>query len=285
MRPAPGTVAFTTAAALTLALATGAGVVLAMLLLVPGFADPLRTLPDNVWWFMYRDAPENGSGGAFWRIGAAIVVCLAVLPAAVRARRLQRQSSSSLPVFLTLFFFTLSVEGLRAASALLYARDGSIQLSIVCTRTVYWGRIAGLLSLLIAGLYCIEWRYRRHGILATVVLVTAFAVATAIPVDRTEFLAQLTWKLGDEQGIWFVNLIIGLLALATVTSATWVRHDRRYLWLALGFAFLLAGRELFCFALNPGPTAGGVAMIAIGGLVCLRTLSALYRPVTEPAPR
>jgi hypothetical protein len=124
-------------------------------------------------------------------------------------------------------------------------------------------------------------KYRKLGVLGGAVFLIAFAMAAYIPIDRTVFLAQLTWKLGDEQGVWFVNFMIGLLVLATSAGASFARRDRRFLWLALGMALFLASREMLFFAMNLWVLAGGLACLAAGAVVCLRTLSVLYRKAGE----
>jgi len=130
-------------------------------------------------------------------------------------------------------------------------------------------------------LYCIDLKYRKHGILAGVVFLVAFAMAAYIPMDRTVFLAQLTWKLGDEQGVWFVTIMIGLLVLATTAGAAATRRDRRFLLIALSMALFMAAREMLFFSVNPWVLAGGLASLAAGAMVCQGTLAALYRKAGE----
>ncbi len=177
----------------------------------------------------------------------------------------------------------MALECLRAATALLYTADRSIAAAIVLTRIVYWGRFVGLLSLLCAGLYSIELKYRRFLVLAGVVFLVSFAMAAYIPMDRTVFLEQLTWKLGDEQSVWFVNAVIGALSVATVGAASLSRRDKRYIWLAVGLGLLLVAREFLFFAVHPLLLGVGLVSLAGGVLLCLRTLSVIYRQVGELA--
>ena len=135
----------------------------------------------------------------------------------------------------------------------------------------------GLLGLLIAGLYCIEMKYRKITMLVGGAFLVAFAMAAYIPMDRTVFLSQLTWKLGDEQGVWFVNLVIGILVIATSLIAAFSRHTVRFLWLTGGLLLLLCSRELLFFATGVIPLSLGLVAEAGGVLLCLRTLSAIYR--------
>jgi presenilin-like A22 family membrane protease len=163
--------------------------------------------------------------------------------------------------------------------------DGSITSVVVLTRIIYGARFAGLLGLLLTGLYCIDFTYKRYGVLLAVIFLVSFAMAAYIPVDRTKFLMQLTWKLGDEHGVWFVSLMIGVLALGTAAVAATAKKDGKFLWLAAGLAFLLLSRELLFFGANPALLAAGLAALAGGTVLCLRMVSGIYRPVAEQAGR
>jgi len=277
MRIPAGTLAFRIAVAVAGIVTLGAAASIPFLAGRPEGFSLLRTLPSNTWWFQYADAAPTVSLAAVWRITGAVLAAAFGVAASVRAWSLYRKGGSPLLPFLIAFLLSLSLEGLRAGCALLFAEDGSIAASLFLTRVIYWGRFVGLLSLLIAGLYSVELKYRRINFLVGVVLLVSFAMAAYIPVDRTTFLAQLTWKLGDEQGVWFVNLVLGVLVLATTALAALTRRDMRFLWLAAGAALFLAARELLFFALSHWALLGGLACLGGGAVVCLRTLSVLYR--------
>ncbi len=261
--------------------AVAAAVGLVLLLLEPGAVQALAGLEANPWWFEYQDPGSVPALAAVWRIASAVIAAGIGVLAAFRAFALFDKSGSPLLPFLILFLLSLSLEGLRAATALLDATDSSIDVSIVLTRVLYWGRFVGLLALLVAGLYCVDMKYRKYGVLSGAVFLVSFVVAAYIPVDRTVFLAQMTWKLGDEQGVWFVNLAIGLLALLTTAGGALLRRDRRFLWLALGVALLLTSREILFFSTGAVVLAGGLVCLGAGTAVYLRTLAVVYRTAGE----
>jgi hypothetical protein len=281
MRTPPGVLAYRAGLVVAGLFTAAAAAGLVALLLRPEARAALQDLPRNPWWFFYRDSPGPDSLVPISRLAAAAAAGVIGVAAAARANGLYRKGGSPLLPFVMLFLLSLSLEGLRAGTALVAARDGSIAASIVMTRVIYWGRFVGLLALLIAGLYCIDLKYRKHGILAGVVFLVAFAMAAYIPMDRTVFLAQLTWKLGDEQGVWFVTIMIGLLVLATTAGAAATRRDRRFLLIALSMALFMAAREMLFFSVNPWVLAGGLASLAAGAMVCQGTLAALYRKAGE----
>jgi hypothetical protein len=281
MRIQVGTTVVQAAAALALVLALAAGITVPLLLAVPGAAEALRTVPNNAWWFVYTQAPASGPLGALWRVGGAAAATFIGAAAALRAFALYRRGTSPLLPFLILFFLSQSLECLRAATAYLYVSDRSISLSIILTRMIYWGRFVGLLGLLLAALYRIELKYRRYGILTALVLLVGFAMAAYIPVDRTVFLQQLTWKLGDEQGVWFLNLAIGILTVVTSAGATFIKRDLRYLKFAGGLFLLIASREMLFFGVSVVLLGVGLVVLAAGTVACLGTLSAIFRQESE----
>ncbi len=277
MRTSAEIISFRAAVIIAALFTAAAAAGLAFLLVSPGAMSSLGGLPANPWWFVYQEPGQAVPHAALWRIAAAAAAAGIGIFAALRAWALFRRSGSPLLPFLTIFFLSLSLEGLRAGTALLYAADGSIDAGILMTRVLYWGRFVGLLALLVAGLYSVDMKYRKYGMLSGAGLLVSFAMAAYIPIDRTVYLAQLTWKLGDEQGVWFVNLTIGLLVLATSAGGALIRHDRRFLWLAVGMAFLLASREILFFSVNAFALAGGLVCLAGGSIVCLRVLAGVYR--------
>jgi hypothetical protein len=263
-------VAFSFASILLALLAAAAAAGCVALLLTPGLLERLRALPQNPWWRHYRDPGPDTSGPVLWRTGAAAAAALVSLAAALRLRALFRREPSPVLPFVMVFFFTLGLECVRAATALIFALEGPVSVSILLTRAIYWGRFAGMLGLLVASLYCTELKYRKFFLLAGIVLLVALAMAAYIPVDRSVFFAQLTWKLGDEQSVWFVNLAIGALTILTGAAAALTRGGRRFVLLAAALALLVGSRELMFFALQPVPLGAGVAAQAAGAVLCAK---------------
>jgi hypothetical protein len=270
VRVSPGPVAFSAASVLLLLLVAGALLGMTALFAMPALLEHLRGLPQNAWWFWYREPGAGAAAPALWRIGAACVAALISLAAALRVRAIYRVEQSPVIPFLLMFLFSVALECLRAATALLFAGDGPVSLSLLLTRVIYWGRFVGVLGLLIAALYCTDLVYQKFFLVAGVVLLVSFAMAAYIPFDRTVFLAQLTWKLGDEQSVWFVNLAIVLLAVLTAGAAALTRRGPRLARLAIGVVFLGACRELQFFAVQPAALATGLILQAAGAILCVR---------------
>jgi hypothetical protein len=97
-----------------------------------------------------------------------------------------------------------------------------------------------------------------------VLLAVALAMALAVPVDRTVFLAQLTWKLGDEEAVWFVTLVVGALVPVGLLAGAVVRRQGGLYRQAMMSALLLAARELLFLSTQPPPLAAGLACLLVG---------------------
>ncbi|MGO9410273.1 MAG: hypothetical protein ACLQCB_05910 [Spirochaetia bacterium] len=249
----------------------------AFLLTRPVLAGALSTLPSNPWWLVYQQAGAKDADQPLEIIGATVIATAVGLVFSLRSRTLHKHSRTPVLPYLLLFFLTMGVECLRGLTAVLYATDGAIPATVTLTRAVYWGRFVGLFALLLSSLYCTDLKYRHVYVLGGGSLLVALAIAASLPIDQTTFLSQLTWKLGDAQGAWFVNVVINALVLLTAVGASALKRDRRFLVVAGGFALLLVGRDLVFFMLDPLPLAGGIVALTAGAVVCLRSLGEIYR--------
>jgi hypothetical protein len=277
MRSALRTAAFFTTAGLAILVALSAAALLAVFLAVPSAGGRLAGLMDHPWWFVYA-APDQARAGwnapnPLWSAAAAIAAAAVALPAVFRARALSACASPPIVLFLAVFLFCLCVEGLRVPAAYLAATDRSIAAAVTFTRAVHGGRFLGLLALLGMGLYSLEMKHVRHHLLAGVALVIAFAAAVSIPVDRTVFLAQLTFKLGDEQALWFASLVLSVVVVAAGAGAALTRRRGPALLTLGGSILLLGGRELLNFAARPLSVAAGAILLAGGAVLWLRALA------------
>ncbi len=256
------------AAATALLLAVLGGLALAFLLTDARAREALAGLTDHPWWLVYR-GPAGGDAAA-WAVGAATAAALVAAAALSAARRMLERSPALPSLAAGIFLFTMAFECLRGAAAFLVATDRSTAAALFLSRAVCFSRFTGLLSLLLVALHALELPEQRPGVLVPVVLVASLAMAASVPVDRTTFLAQLTFRLGDEQGVWFVNLVIGALIPLSVVAAAIVRREARLVLLA-AIVRAAAGRP-GARLLRPAP-----------GAACLRPR--LPRPRLGAAPR
>jgi hypothetical protein len=279
-RGGPGAAIAAAAVAAVLLAAVG-GLSLAFFATHPGARQALAGYPDHPWWLVYRD-PVVADGSA-WAIGAAAAASLFSAVALLASRRLPGRCPI-LPVFSAgLFLLTFSFESLRGAAGFLIATERSIGVAVFLTRAVYWSRFSGMLALLVVALHAMDLREQRPAVLLPIVLVAALAMAASVPVDRTIFLAQLTFRLGDERGVWFVNLVIGVITPLGVIAAAVVRRQPRLVVLAGSLALLLAARELLFFGLRPERLAVGLACLVAGSMMLLEMIRSGCYPAARDA--
>jgi hypothetical protein len=271
--------ACTVGAAGALMLAALGGLALAFLLTDARARAALAGLPDHPWWLVYH-GPAGGDAAA-WAVGAAVAATLVAATALFTTRRLAERCPA-LPVLSAgHFLLTIAFECLRGLTAFLVAADRSLTAALFLSRVVCWARFTGLLSLLAMALHALEMPGGRPGVLLPVVLVASLAMAASVPVDRTTFLAQLTFRLGDEQGVWFVNLVIGALIPLSLTAAAIVRREARLARLAGSFVLLLVARDLLFFGLRPLRLGCGLALLAGGSALMLDALGRGYLATRE----
>ena len=239
----------------------------------------LATLPDHPWWLVYRAPP--GDDGAAWAVGASTAAALLAAATLFAGRRWCRRWPELPALAAGLFLLMLGFECLRGATAFLVVTDRSLAAAHFLSRVVCWARFTGLLSLLAVSLHALDLPDARPGVLLPVALVASLAMAASVPVDRTAFLAELTFRLGDEQGVWFVELVIGALIPLSVIAAAVVRREARLARLAVALALLLVGRELLFFSLRPARLAGSLVLLVGGSALLVWELGRPYGAARE----
>ncbi len=262
MRTSPRDVAFLAATVLGVLLASLGALALALMALDPAARGALAGLTDHPWWLVYRG--PAGADAPLWALGGAVAAAVLATAALVAGRSILRDGLTLFALYPGLFLASIPFECLRGATLLLVAGDRSLEAAVLLSRVVYWARFTGLLALLAAALYAIELKERRPTVLVPAVLLVALAMAGAVPIDRTVWLAQLTFRLGDEQGVWFATIVIAALVPASLVAGGALRRQGRLYELAASFALLLAARELVAFGAQPLPLAAGLACLAVG---------------------
>jgi hypothetical protein len=259
------------------------GLALAVIFTDARIAAALAGLADHPWWMVYRG--PAGDAAAAWAVGSATAAALWAAGCLLAARRLATRLTALPALAAGLFLLTLSFECLRGAAALLVADDRSIAAALFLSRAVCWARFTGLLALLLVALHALELPEQRPAVLMPVALVASLAMAASVPIDRTVFLAQLVFRLGDEQGVWFVNLVIGALVPLSIVAGALVRREARLARLAVACVLLLAARELLFFGLHPVRLGLGLALLAAGSVALLDAIRRGYVAARETRGR
>ncbi len=275
--------AFTAGAAGAAVFAALGGLALAVILTDARIRAALAGLVDHPWWLVYR-GPSDGAAPA-WVAGSATAAALWAAGCLLTARRLAARVPALPALAAGLFLLTIAFECLRGATALLVADDRSIAAALFLSRAVCWARFTGLLALLLVALHALGLPEQRPAVLLPVALAASLAMAASVPIDRTTFLAQLVFRLGDEQGVWFVNLVIGALVPLSLAAGALARREARHGRLAVACVLLLAARELLFFGLGPVRLGLGLALLVAGSATLLDAIRRGYVAARETRGR
>jgi hypothetical protein len=275
--------ACTAGAVAAAAFAALGGLALAVILTDARIAAALDGLADHPWWMVYRG--PAGETASAWATGSAAAAALWAAGCLLAMRRLAARAPALPALAAGLFLLTIAFECLRGGVALLVADDRAIAAALFLSRAVCWARFTGLLALLLVALHALGLPEQRPVVLVPVTLVAALAMAASVPIDRTTFLAQLVFRFGDEQGVWFVNLVIGALVPLSIAAGKLVRRDARLGRLAVASVLLLAARELLFFGLHPVRLGLGLAFLAAGSVTLLDAIRRGYMAARETRDR
>jgi hypothetical protein len=252
-------------------LIAAAALSLAYLCAFPEVRDSLSAQPVQSLWFAYRGALPSDSEAPLWALCASLAVGVFAFACSLRGRALFIRTSSTAALFFTVFLLSACFECLRGPMGLLFSTGGFQSGVVLLNRVLLGSRFAGELALLIMGLHALEMKYDRHLVLFGVLLVLSFAIAASLPIDTTSFLSSLLYKLGDEQGAWFIELALGIITASSFVAAGFTRSGR-YFALAAAAAALFLGRQIISFTGMPLLVASGVVLMVAGIEVFLRIL-------------
>jgi hypothetical protein len=275
-RPPLRDAAFFTALAAGIVLTIAAGGSLTVLVVYPGLRQGLSALFTHPWWFSY--SPGNGNSMILWDLAGITAVSVMSFILAARARAHYHRSGTPLALFLMAYFFIFSLECLRGPSALIFAVNGPVTVTLILSRAVYGGRFAGELILLAVGLYALELKLKRYLLLLGIILLVAFAIAIYLPVDGTAFLSSLDYNLGDEQGTAFAVMMLAILTPLSLIGAAYRTKNRSFYSLAAASALLLGGRQIVDFSVSATLFAAGALSLLAGGVISLSVLAGYNAP-------
>jgi len=238
--------------------------------------EVLEKLPFHSFWFSYPAYSTTGSIACFWVLGAVVAVSLFAAFSVLRARSMYMRSPSPALLYFIVYIFSVCMEGLRGLAIWLYTAERAIPLIVPISRAVYASRFAGQLALLLTALAMLEMKYKKRLVLLGVLFLVSFAIAVSIPMDNTTFLSSFTYKLGDEQGVGFADLALGILTAAGMAAAGYARKRGRFYLMAGASVLLFVGRQIISFTVPPVLLAAGPVLIGTGVVVFLMELGRVY---------
>jgi hypothetical protein len=205
-----------------------------------------------------------------------LILLLFSLSTNMALRNLYIKTSSLEVFFLFLFLLSLTLESLRGLATLPHSLNAPLYIRNILSRSVYWGRVFGLLCLFTSSLYGVGFKYSNHSALVIALLFISLVLGSILPLDITAIQGELLYKLGDRKGYMFLSYTLGLLLIINFLAAAFIRSSKRFLIIALAGLLLLVGRELVFLSLQPLFFLPGLVLLVLGTLIFSRQIGLFY---------
>jgi hypothetical protein len=159
-------------------------------------------------------------------------------------------------LFFSLFVISMAVESIRIIVPLKVLYDFPALYCVMAARILTFSRYFGLFSLFTSGVCAagLETQKQRNAIV--VILLTALAIASGVPVDGLSWDSTLIMLTGYTT---MFTIVEGGLLFFTVISffiAAYNRSSRDYVFIGIGTLLAFAGRNILLYAdawLSPFP--------------------------------
>jgi hypothetical protein len=151
-------------------------------------------------------------------------------------------------LFFSLFVISMAVESIRIIIPLKVVYDFPTLYCVMATRILVFSRYFGLFSLFASGVCAtgLETQKQRNTII--VILLTALAIASSVPVDGLSWDSALTMLTGYTA---MFTIVEGGLLFFTVISffvAAYNRSSRDYIFIGIGALLAFGGRNILLYA-------------------------------------
>ncbi len=233
------------------------------------FLEMSKNAEKHVFWFVYGNQTPN----PLWDETGVALLYLIGFTAFLRFKILFKKTGSAELFFLVLFIFSLLFEVFKFGSFFVHYLNWPDALSIFFVKSVYFGRIFGLLAIFFSSLYTLSMDYQKYNIIIGVMALVSFALAIYIPFDTQSPLSNGLYKLEDEQGVF---ILLSAIKLLCIINFVVVVFKRGIFMLLPAILFLLAGRELLLFAPGPVTIITGSVLMLTGIILVDIKMKALY---------
>ena len=187
-----------------------------------------------------------------------------------------RKTASPEIFFFLLFLLSLGIEGIRGLPLALRIIHTPYYLDHLVVRSIYMARLFAVFCLFAAGLFANGMQYQKLSIAFGIALLTAFTLASLLPVADGSLKPEETvelFVLGD-----VAIVLLTLKALSVVNfAAAWIRSStREYLWLSLAALMVLIGNEGILLTRSLPLRLAGAVVLVTGTLLFARRTHEIY---------
>ncbi len=193
--------------------------------------------------------------------------------------RLYKKTESSEIFFLIFFIVSFAFESLRATNTLIALSDTPYYMSIISTRTLYFGRILSLISILFASLYMIGFNYKHISTLLLIAIFTSFSLAIIIPVDTTAFNTSLAYSVGIKNTRLFFSISLYILSLTNFTIAYLKNKNKRHLYTLIYYILIMIASFSYQYMENILFINTSIVIEMIAALLMAKAIEKIYLPI------
>ena len=225
---------------------------------------------EQLWWSLFSSGTETGMLKFLSLAGQLLFSFLAGL---VISRQIKRNPSAELSFFY-LFLFTFSLQLFRVPF-LMENSPSFLTTTGLSTRIIYFSRILSLACLFAASLFSSGLQIQKFGMVLLISLLTAFTLASLIPVNSSIVTGALINRIAREKHLALFCITLEVLTILNYISAA--QHQGRIEYYRLAFLNLLVicGYELLFFLHVPFIIPGFLCLIP-GTILSAKTSRKLF---------
>jgi hypothetical protein len=223
----------------------------------------------HAFWFIHDQVP----GGSVWSIAGAVILAFFGFFAFVVLRVFFKKIGQAEVFFFSLFIFSFLLESLRLVVINFQFFSLSPDFGIFMSRVVWGSRIFGLLSLLLSGLYALDFQYQKFEIVMAVMVSISFLFAFVLPCDPQVLLTNGLYKLSNEHDFFIIYFVI--IFFISITNIITLTRGRTLI-IPVGIAGILLAREILIFSLSPFWLGLGVILLLGSFIVAFKGFGSLF---------
>lgn len=146
-------------------------------------------------------------------------------------------------IFIALFTLSFSVEALRVSLPYIIKQELPQTYLLISARILLTGRLFGLFSLFIAGVYASGLEFQKHGNIILIIAAIALTIASSVPIDPRVWDTSASVIPGYAPMFSFVEIGISLITVLSFFIAAYTKGSNEYTITAIGILLLLFGRD------------------------------------------
>ncbi len=211
-------------------------------------------------------------------LGLQLIVLIAVL-IALYLTRIYKKTESPEIFFLIFFVISQSFESLRILDSLTFLSNSPYYTGMIITRSIYFGRIFSLITLLLVSLYLTGFNYKHTSTLLLTSLFIGLSLAIIIPVDTTSFTPNLIFKIGIENNRTFFSISLYLLISLNFLIAYLKNKNRKHMSILFFYMLILGGSILYGQSKNILDIYMSILLCSIPALPMGKAIEKIYLPI------